>query len=247
MITIQRRQHFREVAGSLIAGATSDIVRSTVSGNMATNGAGIYSYGGTTTIQSSTISGNSAAAIGGGIVNNYSTFSLSHSTVTNNDSASTVGGVYSLGGAGDVYHSIIAKNTATISIPDVAGAFNSLGYNLVGVDDSAPFTATGDKTGTSGSPLDPLLGPLADNGGPTLTHRQLIGSPATDAGDTAIGSPPATDQRGLNRIEKGGAKLATTIDIGAVEVTKLFFDQWSVRGVFNKPFVATFTRSRTTL
>jgi hypothetical protein len=44
---------------------------------------------------------------------------------------------------------------------------------------------------------DPLLGSLADNGGPTLTHALLAGSPAIDAGDNAV--CPATDQRGVAR------------------------------------------------
>ena len=56
---------------------------------------------------------------------------------------------------------------------------------------------------------DPKLGPLADNGGPTLTMALLPGSPAIDAGNTSLA--PATDQRGFPR----PAGLAA--DIGAFE------------------------------
>ena len=60
--------------------------------------------------------------------------------------------------------------------------------------------------------VDPLLGPLANNGGPTLTHQPLPGSPVIDAGDPAIPSPPATDQRGFARI------FGAAVDLGSVEV-----------------------------
>ena len=58
-------------------------------------------------------------------------------------------------------------------------------------------------------PLNPRLGPLADNGGSTLTHALLSGSPAINAGDNT--GAPATDQRGWPRIACG------TTDIGAFE------------------------------
>jgi len=60
--------------------------------------------------------------------------------------------------------------------------------------------------------VDPLPGPLANNGGPTLTHRPLPGSPVIDAGNPAIPSPPATDQRGFPRI------FGAAVDLGSVEV-----------------------------
>jgi hypothetical protein len=60
--------------------------------------------------------------------------------------------------------------------------------------------------------VDPLLGPLANNGGPTLTRLPLPGSPAIDAGNSAFPSPPPTDQRGLPRT------AGPAIDLGSVEV-----------------------------
>jgi len=59
-----------------------------------------------------------------------------------------------------------------------------------------------------------LLGPLADNGGPTLTHALLPGSPAIDSGDPSIVDPAANDQRGagFSRVANG------RIDMGAFEI-----------------------------
>jgi hypothetical protein len=81
----------------------------------------------------------------------------------------------------------------------------SLGQNLVS-DDSCGVAATGDvRTST------PLLGPLADNGGPTPTHLLLPGSPALDVGDGT--SCPEFDQRGVSRPQ------GSACDSGAVEMT----------------------------
>jgi len=59
---------------------------------------------------------------------------------------------------------------------------------------------------------DPGVGPLQDNGGPTLTHALLAGSVALDSGDPDTADAPATDQRGEARIQGG------RIDIGSVEM-----------------------------
>lgn len=59
---------------------------------------------------------------------------------------------------------------------------------------------------------DPVLGPLTNNGGPTLTHMPQLGSPVIDGGSSAFSPPPANDQRGFSRVFNG------IIDIGAVEV-----------------------------
>jgi len=114
------------------------------------------------------------------------------------------GGICSAAVGGPVLlNSIVALNIG--DSPDVAGAFQSHGYNLIGVDSSSSgFSAPGDLVG-----LDPKIGPLADNGGPTLTMALQPGSPAIDAG-AAIGAP-VTDQRGVPRPQGAG------VDIGAFE------------------------------
>src|SRR6266851_3820593 len=91
-----------------------------------------------------------------------------------------------------LHNTLIAGNfrfaTGTIS-DDVSGALNASGdYNLIG--DGSGMTGlsngvNGNLVGSAGAPIDPLLGPLQDNGGPTFTHALLIGSPAIDAGNNA--------------------------------------------------------------
>ena len=105
-------------------------------------------------------------------------------------------------------NTIIALNSG--AAPDVYGNFNSLGHNLIGATNGAIGSwRANDWVGSSASPLDPRIGPLADNGGTTLTLALLPGSPAIDAG-TGTGVPP-TDQREFPR----PAGLA--VDIGAFE------------------------------
>ncbi len=90
----------------------------------------------------------------------------------------------------------------------------SNGFNLIGTGNAiGEFIKPGDQTGVA----DPLLGPLADNGGPTFTHALLAGSPAINAGDLSavagVGGVPEFDQRGtpFGRVFNG------RIDIGAFE------------------------------
>jgi hypothetical protein len=103
--------------------------------------------------------------------------------------------------------------------PDVHGFYHSLGHNLIGdVHNAGGFAndVNGDLVGGNGNPvLDPLLGPLQDNGGPTLTHAPLRTSPVIDAGGNA--GAPATDQRGAPRGGDGNGDDTAAVDIGAVE------------------------------
>jgi hypothetical protein len=72
----------------------------------------------------------------------------------------------------------------------------------------------GDIVG-SGTPVNPLVGPLANNGGPTFTCALLAGSPALDSGDDSLLDPPlnlGTDQRGFAR------QSGSHVDIGVLEV-----------------------------
>jgi hypothetical protein len=73
-----------------------------------------------------------------------------------------------------------------------SGTWNSVGHNIAD-DGSCGLDQPSDQAG-----VDPLLGPLADNGGPTQTRAPEPGSPAIDQG-FAGGLGPAIDQRGLRR------------------------------------------------
>jgi hypothetical protein len=119
------------------------------------------------------------------------------------------GGISNDEGTLTVANTIVAGNTASNSGPDVSGAVTSLGYNLIGnPSGGSGFVAT-DLQG-----LDPLLGPLQSNGGPTQTLALLPGSPAIDAGSNAlVPAGLATDQRGPGFARFCGA----AVDIGAFE------------------------------
>jgi hypothetical protein len=88
------------------------------------------------------------------------------------------------------------------------GKITSFGYNLSSDNGGGVLTGAGDQINT-----DPMLGPLQDNGGPTVTHALLAGSPAINAGDPNFTPPPVYDQRGpgFDRVVNG------RIDSGAFE------------------------------
>lgn len=202
---------------------------STVSGNRAADGGGIYAGNvidpSLVTLYNSTLSGNSAGT-GGGLLNAHGRIAITHSTITDNTAAKRRGaGVanrekeysyYSLGVMLTEFSaSIIAGNHGT-DVDLLFGPNNgiaSLGDNLVG-DGNAKraFSAKGDQTRVP----RPSLAPLADNGGPTLTHALNPNSPAIDA-VTGVCQRPKTDQRGAARPVDGDFSGATRCDIGAFE------------------------------
>jgi hypothetical protein len=126
-----------------------------------------------------------------------------------------------------VQSSIIAGNiNGDIGYKNNPSPFASLGYNLIGTginSSLASFNQAGDQTGV----LNPMLGALASNGGPTQTRLPMPGSPAIDAGNPAavagVGGVPVYDQRGnpYTRVWDGDGAGGTRIDIGAVEVQTL--------------------------
>ena len=197
---------------------------STVSGNSGDSGGGIRNYG-TTAITNSTLSGNGATT-GGGIYN-QGTLTLISSTVCSNyvpsASGSGGGGIRNTVGTVNIGNTLIAGNmTSGATGPDCDGSFTSLGYNLIGKTNSSSGFVGGvneDQVGSIASPLNPKLAPLADNGGLTLTHALLTGSPAIDKGKS-FGL--ATDQRGWTRpFDFPGVTSASGgdgSDIGAVEL-----------------------------
>jgi Ca2+-binding RTX toxin-like protein len=198
---------------------------STLSNNVAgAKGGAIYNND-LITIVNSTISGNQGNATGGAIFNTQTSdgsalpgnISITNSTITNNATDNNGGGVVNSDSNPlnriDVVNSIIAGNNALMADNDLIGTFNSLGANLIGESDgSNGFTnnVNLDLVGTIASPFDPVIGNLADNGGPTQTHKLLTGSPAIDSGNNSGGDP--VDQRG------GRRPTDTTADIGAFEI-----------------------------
>jgi hypothetical protein len=151
-------------------------------------------------------------------------------TITLNSAGGQGGGAFAyVFGTFSVQNTIIAQNLVdfTGSGPDVSGVFFSHGHNLIGdATGSIGFAngVGGDLVGTAAAPLDPLLGPLQNNGGPTKTHALLAGSPAIDHGDNSAVDPttqklPTTDQRGAGhpRQKDGNGDGLAVVDIGAFE------------------------------
>jgi CSLREA domain-containing protein len=195
------------------------MVDSTVSGNMAGSGGAIWIQSGSSDISNCTISGNVGVDESGAVHNQLGMLTIRSSTITANTSpAAYPGAVVTRGdGAGktQIYSSIVAGNVnGDVVFIKGANLFASLGYNLIGTGNAvSSFNQPGDQTGV----LDPLLGPLADNGGPTQTHALLAGSPAINAGDLSAvagsNGVPLYDQRG----EPYGRVFNGRIDIGAFE------------------------------
>jgi hypothetical protein len=202
-------------------GGTATVSSSTLSGNP--GGGGIYNSG-TLTVSNSTLSGNPD----GGIINfratatvsnstlsgntdhgiyNYGMLTVSNSTISDN-TANVGGGLYYIGaGAVNLRNTILAGNTA-VTGPDLSGPLTSSGYNLIGNTSGGSGYAPTDLLN-----VNPLLGPLANNGGPTQTMALLAGSPALDVGDPdQLG---VADQRGV--VRSGG------VNIGAYQASATAF------------------------
>jgi Calx-beta domain/Bacterial Ig-like domain len=188
---------------------------------------------GVVVIRNSTIANNTTTGLGGGILmtDANGTLSLQDSTVSGNsaDSFGTSergyplggGGIKRLGYSGDISlaNSVVAGNTNADS-PDI-GSRGLVSVNFSAVGSTAGFTVTGANNILD---ADPMLGPLQDNGGPTLTMAPLSGSPLIDGGSNAlVPAGISTDQRGgsFDRI------LGSAVDIGSFEAqpTRVTIDQ----------------------
>ncbi len=163
-----------------------------------------------TVLKNVTMSHNMAAD-GGGLY--YASQSstpggLSYGTVYSNTAAIEGGGVFG-SGSGIVLTSTIVAGNAAVFNRDCSGSVASNGYNLTQTDCS--FSEQGDLID------DPLLGPLQNNGGPTLTHALADTSPALNRipyGTKGCGTTFTTDQRGEDRPDSPDGKC----DIGAFEL-----------------------------
>ena len=187
------------------------IVNSTISGNSAGETGGAIANSGGVQVANSTISGNSAGKIGGGISNFGGGVQISNSTISGN-SAGSGGGIYNVAGQFgaplETSNTIFNAGASGENIVNDGGTVTSHGYNVCSDNGSGLLTGPGDQINT-----DPLLGPLQDNGGPTLTHMPFSGSPAIDAGDPNFTRPPYHDQRGPCFYRVFGRR----IDVGSVE------------------------------
>ena len=177
----------------------------TISGNSAVIGGGIDNYGGGAILTNCTISGNSA---GGGIAN-YGNATLTNCTISGNSACDIA-----------TEGNMTLNNTIVADSPngqDIYWSFGGHNYNVSGhnnlIDGSASYSG-GLINGVDGNIVgaNAMLAPLGNYGGPTQTMALLPGSPAIDAGNTAlIPTGTTTDQRGLPRV------VDSSVDIGAFE------------------------------
>ena len=198
-------------------------------------GGGLSSEGGTVIVEQTAVYGNEATGSGGGIVHNVTaganSFTLTNSTVSGNSTTGAGGGIRNAGIANTSLNNVTVQNNQAIvasgqsisvlagtltaknsiiatnqSGANCSGAISSQGYNIAD-DNSCSLTGTADLPNTN-----PQLGPLQNNGGSTLTHALIVGSPAIDSGSGCS----AVDQRGVSR------PVGATCDRGAYEFDGTF-------------------------
>lgn len=184
--------------GPTLPGA-ADVSGTTVDDNGATRGAGIASLGGTLALANATVARNTATEAGGGLLV-AGPADLRHVTLAGN--AAPAGAALGVEPGGDVAasNSILAGPPGTTC----AGAAVARGDHDLATDATCGLGRDGDRIG-----VDPLLGPLAGNGGPVPTLALRPGSPAVDGGSAPSCTP--TDARLVPR------PLGAGCDLGAVE------------------------------
>jgi hypothetical protein len=190
------------IGGGIANSGTLTITGSTISGNRAEGEHDGQPFGraggvaGTVTFINSTLSDNFAPLGGGGFEGGGI---IKNSTISGNGN----GGISTNGI--EIGNTILDGNTGA----NIDGTATSLGYNISSDDGGGNLTGPGDQINTA-----PLIGPLQDNGGPTLTHALLSGSPAINAGDPNFTPPPLYDQRGNPFVRVFNGR----IDIGSFEL-----------------------------
>jgi hypothetical protein len=231
IFTSEVRENSTAGRGAGIAAWNSQLllIDSTVAANSAYHGGGLWSDG-ATDLSNSTVSGNSAFVGGGAFIasTTNAVFAIRQGTVTAN-TATLAGGLFVESGDLIVDGSIVAQNQAGYG-PDVtglAGTSLDVRFSLIGSNQGTALVESpigtpdgnGNLIGGAGLGLiDPLLGPLAENGGPTRTHALLPGSAAIDAGDPAA----IANRNGVGEFDQRGIPHSRVaigrIDIGAYEV-----------------------------
>jgi hypothetical protein len=191
------------------SGGTITVTNSTFSSNAAVGGAGGSFLG---------VLGGPGSGFGGAFFNRNGSIIALNCTLANNRADQGGGGIYNLGDGAGLPASISLRNTIVARTPAAASDYAESRLNGGSTTNAGNNNLIQINSGFTGGVLstaDPRLGPLADNGGPTLTHALLNGSPAIDAGDNS--NLPPTDQRGYPRFADGDGNGSFSADIGALE------------------------------
>jgi hypothetical protein len=213
--------HARASGGGVDSFGPSRIAYSTISGNTAGDQAAAFHLSGNTSIENTTISGNRAAFISIGYISGPSSVinsTIAYNITTTPFESNCFPGALLIWNDVEIESSILARNTCN----------GTLGFDITGPEPSGTFPRPPPPVITGGDNLierfalttvptdtitgtDPLLGPLANNGGRTLTHLPASDSAAIDRGNNLAGF--TVDQRGDGFPRSKGART----DIGAVE------------------------------
>lgn len=213
-------------------GGTVTVTNTTLSGNTVTaaggipgavysGGGGICNNGGTLKVINTTLSGNSASTsspvfpvYGGGIYNDGGTMTVTNTTLSGNSADNSGGGIYN-NDTLNLNNSIVANSTGGDCVNSGSGttnAQNSLiedGLNCV------------NGTGSNNLMVNPMLGTLADNGGPTETMALQAGSQAIDAGDNSLAVDAGSTQLTTDQRGAGYARIIDgKVDMGAYEFSE---------------------------
>lgn len=226
--------------GGLRNGGTLTLDRCSIDGNHAGGPGGGIRNDVDLFVTESTIRGNTTDDHGGGLDGHGQSF-IENSTVSGNivNGGGVGGGLYNLGGQTmTVINTTVSGNSAVAGAAiHTAGTLTVTNVLVVGDCDATvdltnggSLESPGDTCGLNApsdqvNVVDPLLGTLSDNGGPTDTHLPLTGSPAIDRGETALCL--TTDQRGAPRPIDGDDDQVADCDVGAVEIsveTEIFGD-----------------------
>jgi hypothetical protein len=230
----------RDVAGGLSCGGggiynTGNLtaIGCTLSGDSGTFGVGggIYVRAGQASLTNCTIAGNFAngtnksfpySGTGGGLYLGIGSAKLTNCTVSLNRANGLGGGIDVVQG-GNLYltNTIVAGNTDNTGAgyselsggADIYGFVETADHNLVGngLGCRNPNVLIGNIVGSPSHVINAMLGPLQNNGGPTMTMALFAGSPAIGQANSAFA--PSTDQRGVIRFDL----VAEMTDIGAFE------------------------------
>lgn len=227
------------VSGIYAQSGNLNVTDSTFSGNSGAGTADVIriasTAGGTATLTmvNSTISGNTSSYNNAGITvqtaldaASVAVANLISCTITNNSTTGQHGAIWLQSGPGtnvlNLHNTIVSGNLTGGAPFDIDGAADaSSSFNLIGTGGGLTNGVNSNIVGVN----DPQLLPLADNGGPTLTHKPLDGSPVIDAGINFDGS--LTDQRGVGfarTVDLAPVNAGDGTDIGAFEVQKSLFN-----------------------
>jgi CSLREA domain-containing protein len=199
------------------------VQRSTFSNNKGRRGGAIFTLG-MLLLRNTTVTGNTAAIVGGGVysfggVNQLESCTFLASSAQSGNAIWASVGTSTPDHLTSIHNCVFQVSGGGQSVAGGTGRIKSLGHNLT--SDAVGGDASTEPGGLLDGPGDvrntnPNLGPLQNNGGPTLTHALVLPSPAVDAGDDSVLDAPlslTTDQRGAEFTRRKGLR----VDIGALE------------------------------